>query len=240
MQRKQIRLAKAVLEDKIDPQAYFGPAQLAQDIKRTSDRLETAADDALETKQHSSLASLSGALIRAHELRGKLGGSIRDAGEVNFTITLGELHQRLDGILGTDQGDRHAAARSLLGLAADAPGPRRSRTITNPDDPTNPVGAPLTIDADVVPSSRVRVRSANPVLQSCGRELCAVLCATMPAVEQPSFEGLLWAPLWCERAGYWLAPNAPSNEGASSRAIKRNINGLLKKGPVRSIRLRCL
>jgi hypothetical protein len=154
MQRKQIRLAKSVLADKVDPMAYFAPAALAQDIQRTSARLEVAADYALESKQHSALASLSSTLIRAHELRGKLGGSIRDASEVNLNISLGELHQRLDEILGTDQSDRHAAARSLLGLSADAAAPARAQTIINPDAQTNPAGAPLTIDADALPSSR--------------------------------------------------------------------------------------
>lgn len=144
LQHQKMRLAKAVLEDRVDPQAYFGPAAIAQDILKTSVRLDLAADDAFVGGEHSALAALSGQLLRSHELRGKLGGTIRDGGEVNLTVTIGELHQKLDGILGANQSERHGAARALLGISGPS-------SLVNPvetsSDTTDPVGG-LTIDAE--------------------------------------------------------------------------------------------
>ena len=116
-------LAKAVLADKVDPQAYFGPAALAQDIARTAGRLEVASDDALQTRQYSALAGLSSSLLRSHELRGKLGGTIAPEGQVNLSIAVQTVTDRLQPLLASAQPDRAQAARSLLGLPA----------ITSPD-----------------------------------------------------------------------------------------------------------
>ena len=183
MQREKLKLARDVLADKaIDPQAYFGPAAIAQDIQKTSVRLDLAAEDAFVDGEHASLASLSGQLLRSAELRAKMGGSIQDRTEVNLSVTLGELHARLDGILGADQAERQHAARTLLGIAAPGPDLASAVPTLTPDpvpahththarsldaqadpstgsgrqprdvDPTNPLGEPLTIDADPAPS----------------------------------------------------------------------------------------
>ena len=109
-----------------------------------------------------SLASLSGALIRAVEVRGKMGGAINENPQISLTVSLGELHQRLDGILGSDQAERQNAARNLLGLASPAPMPTRATLDAQADpptprrrdsvDPTNPQGEALTIDAKASPA----------------------------------------------------------------------------------------
>ena len=65
LQHQKMRLAKAVLDDRLDPQAYFGPAAIAQDIQKTSVRLDLAADAAFNDGEHASLASLSGLLLRS-------------------------------------------------------------------------------------------------------------------------------------------------------------------------------
>ena len=53
------------------------------------------ANSAFADGEHASLASLSGQLLRATELRAKMGGSIREAGEVNLNVTIADLHARL-------------------------------------------------------------------------------------------------------------------------------------------------
>ena len=108
--------ARDVLADRVDPQAFFGPAAIAQDIAKTAGRLDSAADSAFIDGEHASLASLSGQLLRSHELRVKLGGSISDATQVSLSVSLHDLHQRLDPILGASDSNRQSAARSLLGM----------------------------------------------------------------------------------------------------------------------------
>ena len=156
--RKQICLAKDVLEDRIDPAAYFGPAAIAQDIQKTEKRLDVAADQAFEDKQHASLASLSGQLLRSAELRGKMGGSLNENPQISLTVSLGELHQRLDRILGADQADRQNAARTLLGLSADPPAPLHRRD----SDVSNPLGSALTIDAEPAGEPPQQGTGVNP------------------------------------------------------------------------------
>ena len=116
MRRERIDLSKAVLAGEVDPQAYFGPAALAADLQKTSARLDLAADEAFVDGEHSALAALSNSLLRAVEIRGKLGGSIADRTELNVTVSLSDLHARLDGILVRPGADRQLAARDLLGL----------------------------------------------------------------------------------------------------------------------------
>jgi hypothetical protein len=143
MQHKSVKLARAVIAgETVDPIQYFGPQQIAEDLKKTSDRLHTAADDALLEKQHSSLASLSSALIRATEVRGKMGGSIAEKTEFNVNLSIQDLHQRLDGLLANPADNRQDAARALLGLA---PPPPAESPVFMPDTSTDD---PLTIDAE--------------------------------------------------------------------------------------------
>ena len=138
MVRKQIRLAKDVLEDKIDPQAYFGAASLANDIHKTEQRLDVAADQAFLAHQHVSLAQLSNGLLRSAELRGKLGGLLERQQELNITVSLGELHQRLDEVLPLPPADRQNAARALLGMA-----PMPISSAANADAFVQPPGSPI-------------------------------------------------------------------------------------------------
>ncbi|MGO4440301.1 hypothetical protein [Rhizobium sp. RAF56] len=117
-QRKaENRLVKKILNDEVDPQTYFGPAALAHDIQRTTDRLEVAADCALDEGLFPALAALSNTLVRTHELRGKLGGSINEGPQLNVAISIGQLHERLDTILAGDHAERQSAARQLLGIS---------------------------------------------------------------------------------------------------------------------------
>jgi len=149
IQREKIDLAKSVLKGDIDPQAYFSPAEIARDVKKTSDRLDDAADDAHKTRQHSALASLSGALVRTHELRAKMGGSIQDKTEITVSVALSDVHQRLDALIGAPTDNRQTTARGLLGLLPPSdPLPGRRRPIKDLDQLSNPGGdSPLTIDA---------------------------------------------------------------------------------------------
>ncbi|RPJ41042.1 MAG: hypothetical protein EHM21_13750 [Chloroflexi bacterium] len=159
MVRSQLKLARDVLADKIDPQSYFSAAAIAQDVKKTSDRLDDAADDAHRTKQHSALASLSGALVRTHELRAKMGGSIRPETEINISIGLEQLHGRLDALIGAPTDNRQTTARGLLGLTPPSdPLPSTRRPIQDLDQLSNPGGQALTIDAEAI--------SAHPAAES--------------------------------------------------------------------------
>ena len=150
LQRKKVDTAQAVLRDEVDPVSFFGPAEIARDVSKTEKRLDIAADDAFSTRQHSALASLSSALLRSHELRAKMGGSIRPDVEVNISLGLEQLHGRLDQLVGAPTGDRQNTARSLLGLASpvDAPIPSRVRPERDLSVLTNPGGEALTIDIE--------------------------------------------------------------------------------------------
>ena len=129
MLRQRQKLARDVLADKaVDPAVYFGPAALAQDIQKTSARLDLAADDAFLSREHSSLAALSNSLLRAVEIRGKLGGSIADRTEVSLTVSLNDLHARLDNVLAAPAIDRQGSARALLGLR-HRPIPRKTSAL---------------------------------------------------------------------------------------------------------------
>ena len=95
MQRRKIDAAKAVVRGDLDPAEYFGAAEIAKDLQRTEGRLQNAAEDAFLTKQHSALSTLSSTLIRGFELRGKLGGSIKDGTEVNLSIAVASVVDKL-------------------------------------------------------------------------------------------------------------------------------------------------
>ena len=64
-----------------------------------------------------------------------MGGSLSDATQVSLTVSLGELHQRLDPILGTTDSDRQLAARSLLGLPQNASAPLPAANLAARADP---------------------------------------------------------------------------------------------------------
>jgi hypothetical protein len=120
MNKREVKLAKKILNDEVDPQTYFAPAQLAVDIKRTSDRLETASDMAMHDGQFGPLASLGGVLVRTMELRGRLGGAISERPEMNVVVSISQIHEKLDGILSGDHADRQNAAKALLGITTTA------------------------------------------------------------------------------------------------------------------------
>lgn len=127
-QRKaENRLTKAILNDEIDPSSYFGAASIASDVKRASDRLEVAADAALDDGLFPALAALSGVLVRTTELRAKMGGNIAEAPALNLVLNINQLHEKLDGILSGDHADRQNAAKALLGISVQA-GPTISQS----------------------------------------------------------------------------------------------------------------
>lgn len=178
MVRKQIRLARDVLEDRVDPQAFFGPAAIAQDLHKTSARLDSAAEEAFEDGEHASLAGLSSVLIRSYDLRAKMGGSINDNPSVNLTVSLGELHSRLDSVLGTTDVERHAAARGLLGLPGPGPAPMPGPATTA--DLRDDSGLGVTIDAEPNPPADPIVEPAPmpvgrpPLTQPMARKIEAI------------------------------------------------------------------
>ena len=150
MRRERIDLSKAVLAGTVDPQAYFSPASIAQDLAKTSKRLDSAADEAFLDGEHNALAALSNSLLRSHELRGRLGGSIATA-EVSVTVSLQDLHARLDNVLAIPAGDRQASARALLGLPA--PDPASQPVFTGVDAASSPPEFARTIDAEPAPAA---------------------------------------------------------------------------------------
>ncbi|MGO4438445.1 hypothetical protein [Rhizobium sp. RAF56] len=120
-------MTKAILNDEIDPSSYFGAASIASDVKRASDRLEVAADAALDDGLFPALAALSGVLVRTTELRAKMGGNIAEAPALNLVLNINQLHEKLDGILSGDHADRQNAAKALLGISVQA-GPTISQS----------------------------------------------------------------------------------------------------------------
>ena len=134
LRRERIDLSKAVLKGEVDPQAYFGPAALAADLQKTSVRLDLAADEAFVDGEHSALSALSNSLLRAVEIRGRLGGSIADKNEINLNVTIADLHQKLDGVLTRPGVDRQLAARDLLGLPSPDPAQSPGVDVASPPE----------------------------------------------------------------------------------------------------------
>jgi hypothetical protein len=113
--RETVDVAREVVNsDTWDPIHYLQPSAIARDVKRTADRLETAADDALATRQFTALANTSGALLRSHELRGRLSGAIADTTHVNVRVDVAALGNRVLDALSDSPDERERVAMSLL------------------------------------------------------------------------------------------------------------------------------
>jgi len=110
----ELRVAKAVLDDEIDPQFYLSTASIVRDIRRTAGRLEGAADYAHGSRQFTALATVSGQLLRSHELRAKLGGAITDSTQINIKVNVEQLGAKMLDALAEDSEGRRRAAAALF------------------------------------------------------------------------------------------------------------------------------
>jgi hypothetical protein len=146
--KEQLATARAVLHDPDwDAQAYLLPAAISRDIFTTSRRLDLAAEDAFETRQHASLAQLSAQLLRSSELRGKLGGTISDASQVALQVNIGQLTSKVVEAMESDPEKRREVALTLLGRDASAspldlgviPDPAPSSSPSSPAPQASPV-----------------------------------------------------------------------------------------------------
>lgn len=115
--KERIKLSNAVLKgEAVDPVVFFSPSEIARDVSKTVVRLDVAATESLVDNDRQSLAQLSNSLLRAHELRGKLGGAIKSDQDINISVAVGQVTARLDAVLSDPAVNRAAAARQLLAL----------------------------------------------------------------------------------------------------------------------------